>query len=32
MGLIVIASLGVNLGWPLLSMLRPGARARPHAD
>jgi drug/metabolite transporter (DMT)-like permease len=26
--LIVIASLGVNLGWPLLSMLRPRERAR----
>ena len=32
MVLIVIASLGVNLGWPLLSMLRPGGRARRHAD
>lgn len=32
MVLIVVASLGVNLGWPLLSLLHPGARARRHAD
>ncbi|MGF6774395.1 drug/metabolite transporter (DMT)-like permease [Paraburkholderia sp. GAS199] len=30
MALIVVASLGVNLGWPLFSMLRP--RARRHAE
>ena len=28
MVLIVLASLGVNLGWPLVSILRRGARAR----
>ncbi|MEW9583661.1 DMT family transporter [Paraburkholderia sp. DGU8] len=35
MALIVVASLGVNLGWPLLSWLRGvpgGQRARWHAD
>ncbi|WP_454873928.1 DMT family transporter [Paraburkholderia xenovorans] len=32
MVLIVVASLGVNLGWPLLSMLRPGWRARRQVD
>lgn len=32
MALIVVASLGVNLGWPLLSWLRSGQRARRHAD
>jgi drug/metabolite transporter (DMT)-like permease len=32
MALIVIASLGVNLGWPLLSWLNPAARARRHAE
>jgi drug/metabolite transporter (DMT)-like permease len=32
MALIVTASLGVNLGWPLLSMLLPQGRARHHAD
>jgi len=32
MVLIVVASLGVNLGWPLLSLLRSGGRARRHAD
>ncbi|ABE34129.1 eamA-like transporter family protein [Paraburkholderia xenovorans LB400] len=32
MVLIVVASLGVNLGWPLLSMLRPGWRARRQMD
>jgi drug/metabolite transporter (DMT)-like permease len=31
MVLIVAASLGVNLGWPLLSLLHPGGRARSHA-
>jgi drug/metabolite transporter (DMT)-like permease len=31
MALIVVASLGVNLGWPLLSLLRPGGRARRHS-
>jgi hypothetical protein len=29
MALIVIASLGVNLGWPLVSVLR---RKRPCTD
>jgi drug/metabolite transporter (DMT)-like permease len=28
MALIVLASLGINLGWPLLSVLRRGADAR----
>jgi drug/metabolite transporter (DMT)-like permease len=32
MVLIVVASLGVNLGWPLISWLRAGGRARRHAD
>jgi drug/metabolite transporter (DMT)-like permease len=32
MALIVVASLGVNLGWPLLSLLQPGGRARRQAD
>ncbi|WP_027799979.1 DMT family transporter [Paraburkholderia dilworthii] len=32
MALIVIASLGVNLGWPLFSLLVPGRRARRHAE
>ena len=32
MALIVAASLGVNLGWPLLSALVPRARARRHAE
>jgi drug/metabolite transporter (DMT)-like permease len=32
MGLIVVASLGVNLGWPLLSLLRTRGQARRHAD
>lgn len=34
MALIVAASLGVNLGWPLLSVVLPGTRARAgrHAD
>ncbi|MBC8731319.1 drug/metabolite transporter (DMT)-like permease [Paraburkholderia sp. RAU6.4a] len=31
MALIVAASLGVNLGWPLLTLLHPGGRARSHA-
>jgi drug/metabolite transporter (DMT)-like permease len=32
MVLIVVASLGVNLGWPLLSVLRPGGRVRRQVD
>ncbi|HXZ08156.1 MAG TPA: DMT family transporter [Paraburkholderia sp.] len=32
MVLIVAASLGVNLGWPLLSVLLPRARVRRHAE
>jgi hypothetical protein len=32
MALIVTASLGVNLGWPLVSILRRGVRARRSAD
>jgi len=32
MALIVIASLGVNLGWPLVSLLLPHRRARGHAE
>ena len=32
MALIVTASLGVNLGWPLLSLLMPRGRARRHAE
>jgi threonine/homoserine efflux transporter RhtA len=32
MALIVIASLGVNLGWPLVSLLLPHRRARRHAE
>jgi threonine/homoserine efflux transporter RhtA len=32
MVLIVVASLGVNLGWPLLSVLRPGGRMRRQVD
>ena len=32
MALIVAASLGVNLGWPLLSTILPRARASRHAD
>jgi hypothetical protein len=31
MVLIVVASLGVNLGWPLLTLLHPNGRARSHA-
>ncbi|HEY2022103.1 DMT family transporter [Paraburkholderia sp.] len=31
MVLIVAASLGVNLGWPLLSLLHSGGRTRSHA-
>jgi drug/metabolite transporter (DMT)-like permease len=32
MALIVAASLGVNLGWPLLSTILPRARTSRHAD
>jgi drug/metabolite transporter (DMT)-like permease len=32
MALIVIASLGVNLGWPLFSLLGSGGRARRQAE
>jgi hypothetical protein len=32
MALIVTASLGVNLGWPLVSLLRRGAHARHPVD
>ncbi|WP_168790882.1 DMT family transporter [Paraburkholderia aromaticivorans] len=32
MVLIVVASLGVNLGWPLLSVLWPGGRARRQVE
>jgi drug/metabolite transporter (DMT)-like permease len=32
MALIVAASLGVNLGWPLLSTILPRGRASRHAD
>jgi drug/metabolite transporter (DMT)-like permease len=32
MALIVAASLGVNLGWPLLSTILPRARPGRHAD
>jgi len=32
MVLIVVASLGVNLGWPLFSILHAGTRARHRTD